>query len=187
MVAPGYNNLSKDLGITNSVESSLTLSMFVLAYAVGPIFLGPMSEIYGRVPVLQIANLFYLVFSIGCGVSQTKTQMYISASSVVWVVVLRKPLAVESLVIAGDQKTPERRYVSIHLPLYSVQQLGHSPGVHHRIFHLQMGILRYFDCRRSHTDTWAFLPQRDLRGEDSWDKGQKTSQGNRQYRFEERI
>ncbi len=47
--------------------------MFVLAYAVGPLFLGPMSEIYGRVPVLQIANLFYLVFNIGCGVSQTKT------------------------------------------------------------------------------------------------------------------
>ncbi len=73
MVAPALTTISKDLGITNSVESSLTLSMFVLAYAVGPLFLGPMSEIYGRVPVLQIANLFYLVFNIGCGVSQTKT------------------------------------------------------------------------------------------------------------------
>lgn len=73
MVAPALTTISKDLGITNSVESSLTLSMFVLAYAVGPLFLGPMSEIYGLVPVLQIANLFYLVFNIGCGVSQTKT------------------------------------------------------------------------------------------------------------------
>lgn len=53
------------------------LSVFVLAYAVGPLFLGPLSEIYGRVIVLQLSNLFFLVFNIGCAVSQTKVQMIV--------------------------------------------------------------------------------------------------------------
>ncbi|KAL4805903.1 major facilitator superfamily domain-containing protein [Aspergillus unguis] len=77
MVAPALSTLAKDLNITDAVESQLTLSIFVLAYAVGPLFLGPLSEIYGRVIVLQLANLVYLIFNIACGVSQTKTQMIV--------------------------------------------------------------------------------------------------------------
>ncbi|KAL4782730.1 major facilitator superfamily domain-containing protein [Aspergillus varians] len=77
MVAPALSSLAKDLNITDAVESQLTMSVFVLAYAFGPLFLGPLSEIYGRVIVLQLANLFYLVFNIACGVSQTKAQMII--------------------------------------------------------------------------------------------------------------
>ncbi|KAL4817763.1 major facilitator superfamily domain-containing protein [Aspergillus spinulosporus] len=77
MVAPALTNLARDLGITDAIESQLTLSIFVLAYAFGPLFLGPLSEIYGRVIVLQLANLFYLVFNIACGVAKTKAQMIV--------------------------------------------------------------------------------------------------------------
>ncbi|KAL4960050.1 uncharacterized protein BDV14DRAFT_193269 [Aspergillus stella-maris] len=77
MVAPALSTLAKDLNITDAVESQLALSIFVLAYAFGPLILGPLSEIYGRVIVLQLANLLYLVFNIACGVSQTKTQMIV--------------------------------------------------------------------------------------------------------------
>ncbi|PKX96030.1 putative phenol monooxygenase [Aspergillus novofumigatus IBT 16806] len=75
MVAPALPSIASDFHIEDQVSSQLTLSIFVLAYAVGPLFLGPLSEIYGRVIVLQLANLFYLVFNIACGVSQTKGQM----------------------------------------------------------------------------------------------------------------
>ncbi|RDH30347.1 FAD binding domain-domain-containing protein [Aspergillus welwitschiae] len=77
MVAPALSSISADFNITDEVISQLTLSVFILAYAVGPLFLGPLSEIYGRVIVLQLANLLYLVFNIGCGVSQTKVQMIV--------------------------------------------------------------------------------------------------------------
>ena len=53
----------------------MTLSIFVLAYAIGPLFLGPLSELYGRVYILQLANLFYLAFNLGCGFAQTEGQM----------------------------------------------------------------------------------------------------------------
>lgn len=36
------------------------------AYAIGPLFLGPASELWGRVKVLQLANLVYLVFNFVC-------------------------------------------------------------------------------------------------------------------------
>ena len=39
---------------------------FVLIVAFGPLFLGPLSEIYGRLPVIQIANLWYLGIRFVC-------------------------------------------------------------------------------------------------------------------------
>lgn len=77
MVAPALSSIAADFNITDQVLSQLTLSIFVLAYAVGPLILGPLSEVYGRVIVLQLANLFFLVFNIGCAVSQTKVQMIV--------------------------------------------------------------------------------------------------------------
>jgi multidrug resistance protein len=75
MVAPALNAIAREFHITNVLESQLTLSIFVLAYAVGPLVIGPLSEVYGRVPVLQLSNLFYLVFNTACGASQSKRQM----------------------------------------------------------------------------------------------------------------
>ncbi|OAG37112.1 hypothetical protein AYO21_08647 [Fonsecaea monophora] len=75
MVAPALDKIGQDLGITEDLEKSLTLSIFILAYAIGPLFLGPLSEIYGRVIVLQLSNLFYLAWNIGCGFAQTQGQL----------------------------------------------------------------------------------------------------------------
>ena len=38
-------------------------------------FLGPMSEVYGRVPVLQLANLFFLVWNTACGAAKSTGMM----------------------------------------------------------------------------------------------------------------
>lgn len=75
MVAPALERISADFNIKTSAISQLVLSIFILAYAVGPLFLGPLSETYGRAPVLQCANLFYLVFNIACGFAKTTGQM----------------------------------------------------------------------------------------------------------------
>lgn len=75
MVAPALPAIAKELGVNQEIEQALMLSLFVLAYAVGPLILGPLSEVYGRVLVLQLANAFYLAWNIGCGFAQTKGQM----------------------------------------------------------------------------------------------------------------
>ena len=75
MVAPALSSIASDFNITNEVEEQLVMSAFVLAYAIGPLFLGPLSEIYGRVPVLQLANVLFLIFNTACGGSRNKGQL----------------------------------------------------------------------------------------------------------------
>ncbi|PNP47245.1 hypothetical protein TGAMA5MH_01060 [Trichoderma gamsii] len=77
MVAPGLPQISKDLHITEEIESALVLSIFVAAYALGPLMWGPLSELYGRTIILQISNLWFLLFNLGCGLARTEAQMFV--------------------------------------------------------------------------------------------------------------
>lgn len=74
-MAPGVDAISKELKIHDPVVSTLLLTVYVLGYAVGPLLLGPASEIYGRKPVLTLSNLWYLVFNIACGFAGSRDQM----------------------------------------------------------------------------------------------------------------
>ena len=71
MVAPALKDVGKDLGLPKSAafELQLGLSAFILAFAVGPLFLGPLSEIFGRRIILQLSNFFYFCFNLACGFS----------------------------------------------------------------------------------------------------------------------
>ena len=75
-MAPALVDLSTDLGIDSQFEGSLVLSIFILAYAFGPFVLGPLSEVYGRARVLQLANVFYLIFNTACGFSKNPGQIF---------------------------------------------------------------------------------------------------------------
>ncbi|KAG0698144.1 MFS polyamine transporter [Suillus ampliporus] len=75
MVAPASGQVASTFGINSNVTIALTTSIFMLAYAIGPLFLGPMSEIYGRSRVLQLANLSYFVWNLVCGFAQTESQL----------------------------------------------------------------------------------------------------------------
>jgi hypothetical protein len=86
MIAPASNQLAERFDIHNTVLLAMTISIFVLAYglylsypsqlcslhtfvfiiALGPLFLGPLSEVYGRSPVLQISNLWFLSMCFAC-------------------------------------------------------------------------------------------------------------------------
>ncbi|KAK5164293.1 uncharacterized protein LTR77_009988 [Saxophila tyrrhenica] len=70
MVAPALEQLQRDFN-TDPEQVNLAMSVFLLAFAVGPLFLGPLSELFGRKIVLQLSNLFYLVFNLACGFSNT--------------------------------------------------------------------------------------------------------------------
>lgn len=75
MLAPVSDQIAQEFGITSTVLIAMVTSLFVLGYAFGPLFLAPMSEIYGRSRVLQLANLFFLVFNLACGFSQNTAQI----------------------------------------------------------------------------------------------------------------
>jgi MFS family permease len=66
MMAPGLPQVARKYHITNESLLSLTLSIFLLSFAIGPLFLAPLSEIYGRNKILHIANICSIGFSLGC-------------------------------------------------------------------------------------------------------------------------
>ncbi|EGO01812.1 hypothetical protein SERLA73DRAFT_177339 [Serpula lacrymans var. lacrymans S7.3] len=71
MMAPGLPDLAIKYDITNPTIIALTLSIFLLSFAIGPLFLAPLSEMYGRVWVLHIGNIVFLAFNLGCALSPT--------------------------------------------------------------------------------------------------------------------
>ncbi|KAK0192500.1 multidrug resistance protein 4 [Armillaria mellea] len=66
MMAPGLPLLAARYHITNETVIALTLSIFLLAFALGPLILGPLSEMYGRTWVVHIGNILSLGFNMGC-------------------------------------------------------------------------------------------------------------------------
>lgn len=75
MIAPSLEVIGDEFNIESELEQAFVMSIFLLAYAIGPFVLGPLSEIFGRVVILQASNMLYLVFNTVCGFAQTKQQM----------------------------------------------------------------------------------------------------------------
>ena len=67
--APGVPQAMSHFHSNDSAESSLLVSVYVIGLAVGPLFLSPLSELYGRSPVMHTANFVFLVATILCAVS----------------------------------------------------------------------------------------------------------------------
>jgi MFS family permease len=77
MVTPALEDIGDQFDIPPGFMQQLVMSIFLLGYAQGPFVLAPLSEIFGRVTVLQYANLIYLVFNTACGFAQSKTQILV--------------------------------------------------------------------------------------------------------------
>ncbi|KAF7986081.1 hypothetical protein HWV62_41485 [Athelia sp. TMB] len=61
--------------IISSTVTALITSIFVVGYAIGPLILSPLSEIYGRSHIIQLANLWYLAWNLGCSFAQSTSQL----------------------------------------------------------------------------------------------------------------
>ncbi|KAL1838172.1 hypothetical protein VTJ49DRAFT_2974 [Mycothermus thermophilus] len=69
ILAPGIASLNQEFGNKNSIVGTMTVSVYLLGYVIGPLFLAPLSELYGRRPVLTSANLFFCIWQIGCALA----------------------------------------------------------------------------------------------------------------------
>ncbi|KAF6816987.1 major facilitator superfamily transporter [Colletotrichum sojae] len=69
ILAPAIEYFNEDFGNPDLTLGTLPVSIYLLGYAVGPLFLAPLSEIYGRRPVLTAANFFFCAWLIGCALA----------------------------------------------------------------------------------------------------------------------
>ncbi|KAL2825764.1 major facilitator superfamily domain-containing protein [Aspergillus cavernicola] len=70
-------DLGKSLDMHTGIEVYLSIAIFILAYTIGPIFFGAPLVIYGCVRPLQLSNLWYLAWNLGCGFAQMKGQFFV--------------------------------------------------------------------------------------------------------------
>jgi MFS family permease len=76
MFAPGAAQLASEFNITSPTLQALTVSLYVLGFALGPIILAPLSECYGRLFIYYLCNTVYFAFTAGCAFS-TNTAMFL--------------------------------------------------------------------------------------------------------------
>ncbi|MCJ1386325.1 hypothetical protein MMC17_009451 [Xylographa soralifera] len=69
MFAPGIPQVVRDLNATNPSLATFLVSIFILGFAVGPLALAPLSEIYGRVLVCNACNVVFTVSTVACALS----------------------------------------------------------------------------------------------------------------------
>ncbi|GAD91798.1 polyamine transporter 3 [Paecilomyces variotii No. 5] len=72
IVAPALPSIASDLKISQPAVEQMVLSIFLLGFACGPLVASPLSEIYGRVRVVQSWNFLYIIFNAACGGARTK-------------------------------------------------------------------------------------------------------------------
>ncbi|CAF9916807.1 hypothetical protein IMSHALPRED_003299 [Imshaugia aleurites] len=64
-----YGQITKEFHVSR-VVATLGLSLFVVGLGLGPMFLGPLSEFYGRRPIYVFSFGFFLIWLIPCAVAK---------------------------------------------------------------------------------------------------------------------
>lgn len=78
MFAPGVPSVLRtfDIPLQNSqTTAELVVSIYILGFAVGPLLISPLSEIYGRYPVYVVCNVMFIIFTIACAVANSVDQL----------------------------------------------------------------------------------------------------------------
>jgi multidrug resistance protein len=69
MVAPAVPLVLAEFNTSNATIASFIVSIYILGYALGPLFLAPLSEVYGRLPVYHVCNFMFVVWTMACALS----------------------------------------------------------------------------------------------------------------------
>lgn len=71
IMAPALSTIAREFDM-NSAEAVMALSIYLLATTFGPLFIGPLSEMYGRRTILHASNIWFLIWNIVCGFANSK-------------------------------------------------------------------------------------------------------------------
>ncbi|KAJ9637483.1 hypothetical protein H2204_004907 [Knufia peltigerae] len=77
MIAPATPLIMEDFQSTNSTVASFIVSIYVLGYALGPLFLAPLSEVYGRLPIYHGCNFMFVIWTVACALAPGISSMLV--------------------------------------------------------------------------------------------------------------
>jgi len=77
MFAPAIQQVMTTFNSSNPVLASFVVSVWVLGYFFGPLVLGPMSEIYGRLPLYLVCNVFFVLANVATALSPSLSALIV--------------------------------------------------------------------------------------------------------------
>ncbi|KAG6028782.1 hypothetical protein E4U41_000585 [Claviceps citrina] len=77
VLSPALVRLDVEFANSNAMIRSMSVSIYLLGYVVGPVFIAPLSEVYGSKPVLTASNFFFCMWQIGCALAQSMTTLVV--------------------------------------------------------------------------------------------------------------
>ncbi|CZR58586.1 related to multidrug resistant protein [Phialocephala subalpina] len=69
MFAPSVSMVMQEFHSDNETIGTLVVSIYLLGYAFGPLFIAPLSEMYGRLPVYHSCMTLFILFNVACAKS----------------------------------------------------------------------------------------------------------------------
>ncbi|KAL7627355.1 hypothetical protein AAE478_001547 [Parahypoxylon ruwenzoriense] len=69
ILAPAIKYINEDFHNSNPTNGPFPVSIYLFGYVTGPLFLAPLSEIFGRAGVLTASNVFFCLWHIGCALA----------------------------------------------------------------------------------------------------------------------
>ena len=75
--APGVPQLMEEFGSDSSLLSGFVVSVYVLGFAVGPLVIAPMSEMFGRLPLYHICGTLFAIWTIACALARTLDELIV--------------------------------------------------------------------------------------------------------------
>jgi multidrug resistance protein len=77
MFAPAIGQVMATFHSAGSLLASFVVSVWILGYFFGPLFLGPLSELYGRLPVYWVCNVLFTIFNIASALSPSLSALVV--------------------------------------------------------------------------------------------------------------
>ncbi|KXT17068.1 hypothetical protein AC579_4345 [Pseudocercospora musae] len=68
--SPALTVIAVEFGTRSKVLKLLPLSAYLLGYTVGPLIITPLADAFGQIRLLQISNLFFVIFNLAAGFSK---------------------------------------------------------------------------------------------------------------------
>ena len=77
MFAPAIAQVMTTFKSSDPLLASFVVSVWILGYFFGPLFLGPLSELYGRYPVYVVCNILFTVFNIATALAPSLSSLVV--------------------------------------------------------------------------------------------------------------
>lgn len=77
MFAPAIAQVMLEFQSSSAPLASFVVSAWILGYFFGPLFLGPLSELYGRLPVYIACNFLFVIFNIATALAPSLSSLIV--------------------------------------------------------------------------------------------------------------